>query len=134
MSTDELKLVLETIGKISQDASTAAVWWLILHYLSQMLVPMAWLVASIFGVRQLARVVIGITGSDVEVSKHKASLEAEKVESVRMVRQLYKAWARTLPESDPILDVREGVLYTSSRTVLNQLVAKGEAAAKEEKL
>lgn len=135
MSTDELKLVLETIGKISQDASTAAVWWLILHYLSQMLVPIAWLIAAIVLGRGLVTAFATSIGGNAEVAKHKATLEAEKHEAVRQVRRLYRAWAQVLPEQDPFLDERNGgLLYSVSRELFDKLAAKGEKTPKGEKL
>lgn len=32
MSPDELKMVFETIKSVSGDASSAAIWWIALHY------------------------------------------------------------------------------------------------------
>ncbi len=34
---EELKLILETISKISGDASTVAIWWVALHYSTKIL-------------------------------------------------------------------------------------------------
>ena len=134
MSTDELKLVLETIGKISQDASTAAVWWLILHYLSQMLVPLAWLTAAIVLGRGVVTAFATSIGGNAEVAKHKATLDAERIESIAHVRRIYRAWAKVLPEMDPMLDSRDGQLYSSVKEVLNKVAAEGDKRPKEEKL
>lgn len=134
MSTDELKLVIETIGKISQDASTAAVWWLILHYLSQMLVPLAWLTAAIVLGRGLVTAFATSIGGNAEVAKHKASLAAEQVDAIACVRRIYRAWAKVLPDRDPMLDSRNGFLYSSAREVLDKVAAEGEKRSKEEKL
>lgn len=49
MNIEELKLILETINSVSQDASTAAIWWMALHYGSMVL---GWILfaSTVFGV------------------------------------------------------------------------------------
>ena len=49
MNIEELKLILETINSVSHDASTAAIWWMALHYGSMVF---GWILfaSTVFGV------------------------------------------------------------------------------------
>lgn len=135
MNTEEIKLVLETISKVSQDASLAAVVWLVLHYVSQMLVPVCWVVATVLVTRQGARLVVTMSGRESDVQKHKLDLEANKEVAVKTVMRLYKAWSKhgdIASLSNPFLSKNE--FYSVGHTVFDKLVEMGEATPKEEKL
>lgn len=52
---EELKLVLETIKTISGDASTVAIWWVVLHYVIGFLEVMAICGSMVGGIYIIAR-------------------------------------------------------------------------------
>jgi hypothetical protein len=77
MNTEELKMVLDALSKISGDAGGAAQWWLIAHYGSGILQGLFWVVGILGGIYMIVTVLAGaIQGADewAAYGKHCARL------------------------------------------------------------
>lgn len=125
MNIEELKLVMDTIGKISGDASTAAIFWLVLHYVAQMLVPLAWTVAGIYGIKTVAGLLATIAQRDIAVAKHKLNLAEMRTQSYDILTRINRAWGGFQPETTTILDSNDGMLYSSARSTFEKVVDAG---------
>lgn len=72
MNTDELKLVLETIGQIADGGTTAAIVWMVLHYVAPLLQTVIVVGGVAVGAVYIARI-IAAANSWVQIGRNVAT-------------------------------------------------------------
>lgn len=48
MNKEELELVIQAIEKLGSAGQAAFTWWLVIHFLTSLIIPTSWVIAAYF--------------------------------------------------------------------------------------
>jgi hypothetical protein len=105
MNPEELKLILDTISTVSGNAGTAAIWWMALHYGSE-----------------VVKVAL-VAGGFIAVSRLIINAVTWTSEWARLGREVARAWG---PHCSPI----SGLVSSTDRAAIRKAVAAAQEARK----